>query len=585
MPKHKLTPEEIADIRQVVAGLSGPAAKRQILALSRKYEVGVQRLYDLTAEVRGRRKRRSDAGARAADFEHPALKTAAALVVGYNLDPALAWETAQLNHDGETPVAQSTFRRYLRESGLDAATRARPTAHVRFEARRPLEAVVSDWSACKERWLDPTTRRVLTVPGSEERNHPMQAGYERVWIYSARDKYSRRWFLRAISGRVPTQQDTLNCRLELFRLWGIPYAEYTDNGGELTGDMIRHAAELLNRALADDGGYRLVQHAPRNSRASGAVENSFRVTDKYNRLLGLVKHPTLADINRFLDGYTARYNRHPNRATGTAPLTQFRAGLTHVRSIPPGIDHLFRCRLFDDVTVRNDLTVRVDGESWALPHEEPFLSLVQAKNRKVRIIWPTLEADGSDAVGWFVVRLANREEVKVSRVKFSPHAFGEYRAIPDSDARRLAKELKRHAKEELKPGSLVVPLYHASDAERGLIPEPAATPLPIRREDIDPALLGVLGLNPAGETPATILEFPAPAEEPTPEIFADAGELLEPMAARRWLLAEGFAEPPLSPEIIARLDAIFAGRDEVTTDEIRLAWKAGAAEPRLRSAG
>jgi hypothetical protein len=220
-----------------------------------------------------------------------------------------------------------------------------------------------------------------------------------------------------------------------------------------------------------------------------------------------------------------------------------------------------------------------------LPHEEPFLSLVQAKNRKVRVIWPTLERDGSDAVGWFVVRLPNRDEVKVSRVRFAAHAFGEYRAMPESDGRKLAKELKRHAKEELKPGSLVVPLYHASDAERGLIEEEAVTPLPIRREEIDPALLGVLGLNPAGETPATILEFPPPAEEPTPETFADAGELLEPMAARRWLLAEGLAERPLSPEIIARLDAIFAGRDEITTDELRLAWKRGAAERRLRSAG
>jgi hypothetical protein len=57
------------------------------------------------------------------------------------------------------------------------------------------------------------------------------------------------------------------------------------------------------------------------------------------------------------------------------------------------------------------------------------------------------------------------------------------------------------------------------------------------------------------------------------------------MAARRWLLAEGLAERPLSPEIIARLDAIFAGRDEITTDELRLAWKRGAAERRLRSAG
>jgi hypothetical protein len=579
MPKPKLTPAQIGQIRELLAGLTGPAAKGQIQRLAERYGVGVQRLYALTADVRGgARKRRSDAGVRAASLaDDPALKTAAALVVGYNLDPSLAFETAHLNH-GAPPVKASTFRRYLRECGLDAATRARPAPHVRFEAQRPLEAVVSDWSACKERWLDPKTRRVLTVPGSEERNHPMQGGYERVWIFSARDKYSRRWFLRAISGRVPTQEDTLNCRLELFRLWGIPYAEYTDNGGELTGDMIRHAAELLNRALADEGGYRLVQHAPRNSRASGAVENSFRVTDKFNRLLGLVKSPTLDQINQFLDRYCERYNRRPNRATGAAPLQRFRAGLTHVRSIPAGIDHLFHCRLFEDVAIRPDLTVRVEGESWALPHEEPFLSLVQAKNRKVRVIWPTLERDGSDAVGWFVLRLPKGEEVKVSRVKFSPHAFGEYRALPDSESRRLAKQLKEHAKAELKPGSLIVPLYDVADAP----PEERTATFPIRREEIDPELLGVLGLKPASESPATVLEFPG-AEDPA-EDFADAGELLDEWAARRWLLAEGLAEPPLSQEHIARLTAIFAGRDEVTTDELRVAWKRGADVRRLRSA-
>jgi hypothetical protein len=595
----RLTPAEIATIKELLTGCADVPATVERLA--ERFGVSRDRIYAHSRAVREVRKPRKDKGKRAADLKsHPVLKLAASLVVAKNLDPELALETACLNHPefGNAPVTVETFRRYLREHGIDAKLRRNPTLHVRFEARFPLEVCECDWTALKERWRDEKTRNILRIPGSDERNHPLtDPRYERVWMFSYKDKHSRRWFLRAIVGRVPTQSDTLDCLLEAFAAWGIPQILYTDNGSELAGPMIRLMARLLNQALSDGGGFALQQHAPRNARATGTVEQSNQTSDRFNRLLSLVdgKELDLVQLNRFLDNYCARYNDREHRSTGVAPNFRYRAGVTSVRTLPVEItSDLFKCKPFENVLIRPDLTVQIEGRPWKLPHEEPFITAGLRKT-KVTVYWPQLrktsDQEFEDRVGWFVVeRPAVGEipgwEVKVTRVPYQAHAHGEFKSIPQSAGQQLAEELKEHAREVAKPGALVVPLFHTTDAERGAGDDRVAV-LPPRRIETDPTLLGVFGLSgqpaapevPTASFPATVHEFPAPAQH------ADTGELLDLRSAKRWLLDEGLLTPPISDIDAEWLASVFGQRSEVTTDEIRAALDARARQPRLRVVG
>lgn len=106
------------EIREAMYGLRGPAAKRTAESLAKHYGISASRVYDITRDLRPRRKSRSDKGDRAADLlNHGGLRRAAELVVNEHADAVSALEQAR--HEGfDIPVSLGTFRRYLRERGL-----------------------------------------------------------------------------------------------------------------------------------------------------------------------------------------------------------------------------------------------------------------------------------------------------------------------------------------------------------------------------------------------------------------------------------------------------------------------------------
>jgi hypothetical protein len=105
----------VEEIREAMYGLRGPLAKDEAERLAKFYDISASRVYDITRDLRPRRKRRTDTGSRTADLlEHDGLRYAAELVVLEKVEAKRALE--RVKREGyDIPVSLGTFRRYLRE--------------------------------------------------------------------------------------------------------------------------------------------------------------------------------------------------------------------------------------------------------------------------------------------------------------------------------------------------------------------------------------------------------------------------------------------------------------------------------------
>jgi hypothetical protein len=105
----------IEEIREAMRGLCGPVAKYEAEHIAAFYNISISRVYDITRDLRPRRKRRADEGNRAADLlENEGLRFAAELVALKKVDAKFALERAR-TEGYAIPVSLGTFRRYLRE--------------------------------------------------------------------------------------------------------------------------------------------------------------------------------------------------------------------------------------------------------------------------------------------------------------------------------------------------------------------------------------------------------------------------------------------------------------------------------------
>lgn len=572
MPRRKLTHDQLSQVLELMRGLSGSAASATADRLASQFGVTRSAIYEASESVRPARKRRKDAGRRVASLtEHPVLRFATMLVVTKHLDPAMALEAAQLN-GASAPVSLETFLRYLREQNLSAKTRkVAVTPHRRFQAEYAGQIFQGDWSALKERWMDPTTRRILRIPGSDERNHPERGGNrERVWICSIVDDYSRRLFLKCIVGRVPTQLDTLEALKECGQEFGdLCRIYYSDNGGEQKAGIMRNAARCLNIYYAECGGFELRQHSPRNSRASGKVENTFKVTDKYARLLGLVENPSLDELNAFFKNVAERKNHTVHRETGEKPIIRWRSGLRVPRAMPPTeLDAVLRAQLFEGVVLRPDMTVAIEGARWQVPHQSPFVEYAKAR---VNVLFPVIDRkaqairtpdDYADAVGWMVVTLPDQSEWKITRRLFAPDVALDFKGVEESATQQIIKALGADAA-NLDLSSVKVPGFHVPFAGQT---DDSVVLFPARQVTGNADNLGAAAMD-GQHPPAAVVDFPTP-----PEPENDYSELLDLVSARRWLLAEGLLSPPISDQDVEWLCEVFNGRVEISAKELRAAF-------------
>ncbi len=531
------------EIRAAMFGLKGRQAKAVAVELSQQYQISLSRVYAMTEDLRPQRKQRSDKGKRRADLLiDPGLRFVAELAALKNVKPRLAIQTAKLN-GYEITVSEGTAERYLRENGLSRNASKAPAPYRRVEAERPGQQFQFDTSAVKLRWYDRRTRRILKVAEGEiNANHPNKnADLVNLWKFSLVDKYSRFRYVRFIPCARVTSNEVCRFLLQAFRVMGVPEVLYTDNASEIVGKRMQRAAALLNNGLAESGGFRLEQHLPHNSKATGAVESTHRWVEEFEKLIGVkYKTPALEEFDGFCEWFCEMLNYTESRATGEKPAIRFNTALELKRLPPPEIfDAAF---LADEYTrkINGDLTLSINSVRYQLPRtailgdrRNPFLDWV---GKTVTVLLPP-QAD------FFIVVGLDEQEYTISRTPAQADKLGEFKQTGETTRQRNLKALKQSAQ-----------LRKQAHKEAGT--------------DI---------LVPGFDSPSEVVK---PLFFPTPEVEMDAAALPGvPRPARLFNYYEAvellqteevFAVPP-TPQDATWLTNLIGGRKGIEEAELRTA--------------
>lgn len=540
-------------------GLRGAKARVEAERLARFFDCSVNTVYNLTRDLRPRRRVRSDAGERAADvLADDALRHAAELVVCDNLKPELALEMAELNAGCDVALSLASFRRWLRENGLNRrARRTRRRAYRPFEAERPQDIYQFDISGVKERWVDVKTRRLYQVSVLEDsRNHPYEHPTRvKLWKFSLIDDRTRRRFVRFVACEKPNSTHCIEFLLEAFRLLGIPRLLYTDRDRIILSERMSRLAEILNLLFESDGGFRLDQHRAGNPQATGKVERTHQIIEEFEPLIGLYERSlsrdergaTLERLNEFADQVTERLNWQTHRTTGEIPMERWTKEASALRCPPPAVlDSVFTADEFT-VPVAPDVTIALEGVSCQLPRssEFPFREWAET-GRKCRVV--VLRG----APSLFVV-LDDGSLVEVEKVVATPDVAGEFKALTESRRARTAKLLRESARARraarVDEGSReLVPLFDSASASR-----PVEFPKPRREADTE----RLLEHAPAA---AALLD----------------GRLISRFQAIELFQREGFFSDPISNSDRSWLISLYADREEMLDSEVRAALVARA---------
>ena len=573
MPKTILNEVEIQEACMALALKSGPSAGAEARRLADHFGCHVSRIYAATKHLRPARKPRADRGRRRVDLkEHAGMSLATSLVVGYNVDPDLALETARANGH-ETPVSLGTYRRQLREAGLNRAQRrSRRVVHRGFEAKAPGEIYQFDISGVKDRMVDVRNKRIVQVhPGDVSANHPNRKSTRvKLWKFTMKDDYSRKIFTRFVATDKPNSCDVIDFILEAFRVMGVPLVLYTDNDAVIVSRLMRRAAAILDRAFAESGGFRLEQHMPYNSNATGKVENSHLWVEKYEKLIAVGETPHIDQLNEFAAAFCERYNWTEHRKTKEKPEIRCRAGHGVMR-VPPDalLNDAFKAREFE-VRVNSDVTISVDAKSWQLPRsrrissslqgakeiDNPFVDLAQL-GKKVQVVWP-VEAE------WFLA-VAGGNEFELPKVEAIADAAGEFKSVAESAAEQNTKHFKAIAEETRKA---------VRAAAR------SGEPTPIVRPGFEVPFEAA-----AEERPAVM---PRKRIDPSLAEWANAGVVVSAAVGERsfgywdaakFLQDEELLSNPLNTNDGAWLKSVFGGRENVLESELRAAAADRVIEP------
>ena len=527
----------LQEICAAMQGMKGARARSVAQQLAAAHGCSVSRVYEVTRELRPARATRADKGKRRADLlSHDGLNRVARLVVEHKLDPDLAVEQARLEGH-EIGVSLGTVRRYLRERGLGRrARRTNVRPFRRWEASAPGELFQFDISGVKERWVDHKTRRILHVsPLEVSKNHPNK-NPDRVplWKFTLVDDHSRLKYVRFVACDKPTSHHVIDFLLEAFRSLGVPVTLYSDNDAVIVSRRMKRAASILDRAFADSGGYRLLQHLPGNAQASGKVENAHQAVEKFEKLIALkAETPTLDELNKFAAWLCDRMNWREHRTTGEKPALRWQSQRTVVRVPPPALlDSAFKA---DEFTrkVGADLSISFQSERLQLPRKRPFTDWI---GKTLTFVMPP----DSD---FFVVVGLDGFEYEITRTATGADVAGEFKAAEESTAQRTTKALKAAAKER-------------REVERGL---------------------PVLGLDTDIDETGRPVEFPKRRDELTPErVAAAAPGVVPPSYGGRLLTYWRAVELFIDEELLTNSDAdrawlkvVYRGREEVTDTELR----------------
>ncbi len=439
----------VEDIRRQISAASGAQRASVAKALAQRYGVSLGTIYARTQDIRPSRAKRVDAGERTLDDD--ARRQFLYLCVAKELSVPVA--RRHMIDAGRTMPSVPTLNRILADAGLSAGQRDLDiTPAVRFQAKGPNDVWQIDASGSTMFYLDTDGSVSYINPIRHTANKPPPER-PRVWLIAIIDDWSR-----ALYAELAPANDT-QCWLTAlgnaarekdasFPFCGLPGTLYTDNDAVVKSARFQRILSLFEPPIQ----HRM--HLPYHSRATGKVERTFRTIKGQFEALhraafvsGLegtvdqshhepTRWASLDEANVALRHWLLEYNSRTHGTTGEQPFARWMRGL-HSAEAPIRVvdDETLNGLILIDESERRvnaDLTISMQSTRYALPHVEPFVSLVRKKLR----IWWSPEIAGSV---WADVDGQSFELHPVGQ----PVAFGEFRAIPLSERDKTRREIAR----------------------------------------------------------------------------------------------------------------------------------------------
>lgn len=538
------------EIRNATLGLAGAAARTEIFALAERYRVSPGYLYTMTRDLRPRRKQRSDKGLQLERWKEDLhVSQAMTLVHLYDLKPELAILQVELQEQAEGgngfcfPISLGHFQRILRHLGLSRREQRRNAVPYRaWEAKAPGEIFQPDFSTVKERWVEIGTRRTMRVSKLEvSKNHDNKdPNRVRLWRFLLVDDCSRKIFLRYVDCLAPNAMNVLDFLLEAFRELGVPLMLYSDKDGVLRCKRMVRAASILDQAFTGSGGFRLLQHAAGNPKATGNIESKHKFVEECEKLIGVnPRARTMEEMGPFAQQIQDYYNWRIHRTTKRRPAEIWQAGEAALRVPPPKLlDSAFKADEFPCV-ITPRVTIEFKGVEYQLPQTRPFTDWIEQKRT---VVWPPDE-------DYFWVIGLDFTEYEIKRRVAGTDEAGAFKRTEESTRQVMSKRLrashkaKRAQVKEAGGADLLVPGFEVPLSQ----PPPAAMP----KKKIQPSLEEWAKIRP-GIVPSTF-----------------AGRPLTFYAAKQLLIAEGLCSTPISDQDLNWLTQLFGDRQELLDTELR----------------
>jgi hypothetical protein len=413
--------------------------------LANVYNVSESTIYNLTADLRSRKKKRSDCGKRKLLVgQDENLDLAIGLMERYKLSAshAMMWMEAKKK---PLEISYPTLNKYLSEAKLSAKYR-NLTPHCRFEAKFPGHIFQMDISGSKERWVDEKTRRIITVPQSEvTRNHPNEKKRWRLWRFVIVDDYSRLAYVAYYDCQKPSSKEVVDFLVKAFQIMGIPKILYTDNDSIITGRFTKRFNLLVEHGLKRGGGsYKAITHAPGNAKATGKVEVLHKTIEEFEKTIGYYLEArqklNIDFFRKFATTFCDWYNNKIHSSTKETPLNRYYNKLSVVQKIEPS-DELVAYSLADEkeVLINRNLSFSFRGNRYQLPtpSKYKFENLI---GNKVTVIFPYQRN-----YYFLFDQKGNGFEIGTSLQK--PQVAGYYKNIPEPQNVKLRKHCSKVAKE------------------------------------------------------------------------------------------------------------------------------------------
>ncbi len=437
------------DVRRQMAGQSGAEARRRAESLAKQYDCSVGTVYAITRDVRPGRQRRVDAG-HADEISDQLREKFIFLTIGKGLSTTRARN--MLVREGHELPSVPTLNRLRRQHGLtrrDLASDARPG--VRFEASRPNRLWQIDSSGSLMFYQDLDGSVVYESPLKRTKNKPDRVD-PRIWFVAIIDDHSR-----ALWAEIVPANDTRawltafgNAAREKgseFPFCGLPDEVYVDNDAVVKSVRFGRIMRMfsppveIRKALPYIG-----------KRSKGKVERVIRtIKEDFEAVHSAAEVPHLAQVidqshhkptrwrsleeaNEHLVAWLLEYNNRAHSTTGVAPFRRWMAGATaeNLRVVSEDILNGYLRMDSREASIQRDLCVSINRVRYALPHSEPFVSMV---GRKITIWWSPTYADAvfADVEG------SSYEIHPVGQ----PLEVGEFKAIPYATREKMKLEVAK----------------------------------------------------------------------------------------------------------------------------------------------